>query len=169
MSYVVEKEWITKAGLRAFVVLNSYEDSFESRTVRFRCGYVAVGPDSMLYGKKYTEKVSRDLALKSIEAETEPNRRGSIVTLQAIVASSDEDRDFQIDHVINVHGGLTFGEGKTEGKYPAEYSGATLFGFDAHHYGDSEIVCDTDYMAHECEDLAEQLVALSCEIKGGGV
>lgn len=77
-----------------------------------------------------------------------------------------------------VHGGLTYSGDDTNG-YPVESYGAWWFGFDCHHYGDSQDIALMDekhkqmeethgiydegharslaYVEHECEQLAEQL------------
>jgi len=77
-----------------------------------------------------------------------------------------------------VHGGLTYAGDDTKA-YPTELSGVWWFGFDCHHYGDSQDIALMDdshkqtvekygiydkglarslaYVEYECEKLAEQL------------
>lgn len=54
MSYTVEKDWTTKAGLRAVVIVVSFTtDSSGKELKHHRCGYVGVTPDSIFVDASY--------------------------------------------------------------------------------------------------------------------
>ena len=133
MSFTVEKDWITEAGLRAVVIMGS---------MGFRCGYVGVPTGNRLHGVDY-----------------------------------DDARQHNGDW-IEVHGGLTFADGKST--YPV-VSDLWFFGYDCGHLGDGrseEYVAEQmvrypeqpfmwgdddgvfrslEYCESECESLARQL------------
>lgn len=53
MAYIVEKDWITKAGYRAVVTISLNNDG----TKRHRCGYVGVTKEHPAYQKDYSEQL----------------------------------------------------------------------------------------------------------------
>jgi hypothetical protein len=62
MSYIVEKDWITEAGLRAVVIMTM--NNFEGKQYkRHRCGYVGVDTSSKLFGREYMSKKVRDTSV----------------------------------------------------------------------------------------------------------
>ena len=151
MNYVIEKDWITEAGLRAVVLLvrNSH-----------RCGYVAIPKDHPLHGVLYYEK-SQHLELPDDE---EVGKRGIIPLLTRDPESAGESPGCY----FNVHGGLTFSGG--DKNYPAESDDLWWFGFDCAHYGDGLMgrseyeefpVRSTEYVSSECENLARQLAEIN--------
>jgi len=164
MSYVVEKDWITAAGLRA-VVTNSERSGH-------RCGYVGVPSNHPLHGVEYMNPTA---ALPPLSDDEEIGKRSLITAL--VVATSDNDDARQCpDAVFDVHGGLTY---SGEGDYPVE-SDLWWFGYDCGHYGDgkspeylnaqrkrypdSPFMWDDDgefrsleYCVSECESLATQI------------
>lgn len=52
MGKIIEKDWITKAGLRAVAIVVLREDG----TKRHRCGYVGVPSDNPYHGKEYDDE-----------------------------------------------------------------------------------------------------------------
>lgn len=58
-------------------------------------------------------------------------------------------KDYQDLNMIEVHGGLTFGEFDDKG---------TVYGFDCNHWTDNIITCNLDYVTNECNLLADQLI-----------
>jgi hypothetical protein len=112
MAHLIEREWMTKAGLKAVVLY--VNDSHN-------CGYIVLGKEHQYFGKGYYDVP-----------------------------------DFE------VHGGLTFA-GNIEDVAPEGETWA--LGFDAAHMGDKtfgysapgDTFKDVDYMANECESLAEQI------------
>ncbi len=153
----IEKDWITKAGLRAVVLVVQFEAGFD----RHRCGYVGVPKGHILFGKGYSEDVPELKAALERAKEGDVGKRGAI----SIFAYDGESA--QPDIVFDVHGGLTYADGRPE--YPAP-SDLWWFGFDAAHSGDAQMsdhlsmglewgeVRSLEYMERECESLATQIV-----------
>lgn len=149
MSYVVERDWITKAGLRAVCTMNE--------TMGHRCGYVAIPPSHPLYGKSYAEECdcltegSKDVANGPI------GKRGHLPVFCASVTGKLNSPDIFFD----VHGSLTYSGGS--GEYPIVASDLWWFGFDCGHHGDASkhspgVARTQEYVVDECESLATQLV-----------
>lgn len=148
----LEKDWVTKAGLRA-VVLIAHESH--------RCGYVMVPKDHPLFGFDYGDNCPALAEAHKKALEGEVGKRGII----DIFCHDGVTPTPSI--VFDVHGGLTFAGGG--GKYPAESDG-WWFGFDAAHSGDGSMsphrmfndgpVRSLSYMEQECENLAEQIVSI---------
>jgi hypothetical protein len=164
MSYEVEKDWITQAGLRAVVIYIT--------DMGHRCGYVGVNPGHPLHGAEYSKPHPALLAV----SDDEPIGKRSLITLLA-VSLADTDRMQSPDIVFDVHGGLTYSGG--DGKYPVA-ADLWWFGYDCAHAGDArdprflESVSDDrqwlyesydgvlrtlDYCTNECESLARQITA----------
>lgn len=161
---VIEKDWTTKAGLRAVVLMTS---------MGHRCGYVGVPVGHPLHGIEYSQPTE---ALAP-PADDEPvGKRGAISIL---IAATDPDRLQSPEIVFNVHGGLTYSNNHAD--YPAQSGGLWWFGYDCAHHGDAR---SDDYIASipeekrwlyqdggehralayceaECESLAEQIVRLT--------
>jgi hypothetical protein len=151
MTHVVEKDWITKAGLRAVCVFANGSH---------RCGYVAVRPSSPFYKKGYYSTVSFIKSVGDIPLQ-EIGKRG-IIPLFCF----DKEKAPSLELLFDVHGGLTFsGQGED---YPVPGENLWWFGFDAAHAGDwtnlPGSLCSygvertLEYMENECESLASQLV-----------
>ena len=62
MSHIIEKDWITEAGLRAVVIM-CMGDYQGKQYRRHRCGYVGVGMDTKLYGKGYHDELLYDTSV----------------------------------------------------------------------------------------------------------
>jgi len=174
MNFIVEADWITKAGLRAVVIVGLHPEG----THRARCGYVGVPKESSFYGKDYNEQldcISQDSANTSTLGDKSP--------ILAFTAACGSDEEFEsirrsLDIVINCHGGLTYAGGN--GKYPVE-SDLHWFGFDCSHYDDAHIelsefdkqygfanegtVRTLEYCQEQCESIADQLLQLELGIK----
>lgn len=177
MSYNVEADWITKAGLRAVVIVGLHPEG----TQRARCGYVGVPKESSFYGKSYDEQldcISQDAANTSTLGDKSP-----LLAITATCGSDDEDNSTvrrSLDIVINCHGGLTYSSKEGSNKYPVE-SELHWFGFDCAHYGDAYIelsefakqygfgregtVRTLEYCKEQCESIADQLLQLDLGIK----
>jgi len=170
MGHIVEKDWTTKAGLRAAVLIIT-DGKEGSERKRNRCGYVAVPAGHPIHrvGHRDPCPALREAWEKTKEGPIE--KRG---IFQLFFAS--DDKDPRPDCVFDVHGGLTYSS--LEGGYPVAGEGDSWwFGFDCGHDGDGVIErgpydsfmsCDgvksLEYVEGECERLAEQfsgLVALT--------
>lgn len=159
MSRTIEKDWTTKAGLRAVVVMTD---------MGHRCGYVGIGTDHALFGVDYSEKHP----LLTLNPERSTEKMSPIQIL--IGASKGMDELSTPEYVFEVHGGITYA-GYGDGKYPVE-SNLWWYGYDCGHAGDlpapdsklAEIYARSgmdregehrslDYCIAECESLASQL------------
>ena len=154
--YEVEKNWITKAGLRAVVIAGSCH----------RCGYVGVGQNHKLYGVHYSTPTP-----EITQQQVDKAPANKLSCLQILTATVDSDDGESVrrspDMLLNCHGGLTYSGGG--GLYPINFH-LWWFGFDCGHYGDglwgdmahltSGPVRSQAYVEQECESLAEQLAAL---------
>lgn len=167
MSYILEKDWITAAGLRAVVVI-----ALRNGRKTHRCGYVGVEPDSPLFGAKYYEQ------LPSIQQETVDKcslgKKSPILGLTACCSGDTEGAVRRSpDILFDVHGGLTYSD---SGNYPVS-SNLWWFGFDCSHSGDGEIqpnpsygfllsgeVRSLAYVEAECESLAAQIADFHAEV-----
>lgn len=161
MAHDIEKDWTTKAGLRAIVLVCK---SGERRT--HRCGYVQVPEGHPLHGIEYGAPMT---AIPKEAAENAKlGKKGALLAFTAGVNALDgETIRRSPDVVFDCHGGLTYSGGDG---YPA--AGGWWFGFDCHHSGDGDIepdprwsdrggiVRELDYVIDECESLAAQMVAM---------
>lgn len=154
MSYEVEADWTTSAGLRAVVIMTN---------MGHRCGYVGVTSAHPLHGVAYNEK-SRALTM-NMGRSTE-----KMSPIQVLCAAGREPDELNTpEYVFEVHGGLTYSGGK--GKYPIE-SDLWWFGYDCGHSGDApapgslmaayykndcSIHRTLDYCKAECESLSKQI------------
>lgn len=149
----VERDWTTEAGLRAVVLM-----------VRgsHRCGYVEVPEDHPLQGVEYNEEAD---VISFNPDEVAVGKRSPILLFTASVGASDGKVRRSPDIAFDVHGGLTY-SGSGDNGYPVESEG-WWFGFDCSHYGDGSLdpdmpssgpVRSEEYVARECERLAEQIV-----------
>ncbi len=160
-----EKDWITKAGLRAVCVVN------ERRGRKtHRCGYVEVPQGHRLHGVSYSDPIA-DIPREAVET-AKLGKKGPITAFTAGVrAFEGETVRRSPDIAFDVHGGLTYssiGDG-----FPAD-GGGWWFGFDCAHADDGEIEPDPqfprtwateparsqEYVEAECESLAAQIVAM---------
>lgn len=167
MAYVIEKDWITAAGLRAVVI--KLADAEYSGYTRYghRCGYVAVPKGHICFGIEYSQEV--DFIQESTIMKKPVDSVNPILALLA--TSGDVNR---LDYLISVHGGLTFSSRKAYsngkpyiGDYPVDYDTDELwwFGFDCAHYGDNELIGGQtlEYCEEECEKMAKQFAELKPE------
>lgn len=166
MSYDIEKDWTTAAGLRAVIIVCKREDGRRTH----RCGYVGVPDSSPLYGKAYNEQLS-EISKDAVSGQT-LGKRSPIIALTAGVGADDGDSVRRSpDILFDVHGGLTYSSGKSSDKYPVA-STLWWFGFDCQHAGDADIepdprypsfhdgeVRELPYVESECESLAAQIKA----------
>lgn len=155
MSNSIERDWTTKAGLRAVCM--------QVRESDHRCGYVEVPEGHPLFGLEYsdTSPAIKDAWKEALDGPI--GKRGIISVLCAAKddAVADEPR---IDAVFDVHGSLTYSGSGSDG-YPVQ-STTWWFGFDCSHYGDQTLHHDgeertQEYVESECESLAEQLAAVA--------
>jgi hypothetical protein len=162
MAHTIEKEWTTKHGLKA-VVLVCEMDGRKTH----RCGYVEVKENHPLYKVDYNDPCP---ALKKAWIAAKEGPIGKRSPVNVLFAIGMDDEAPRPDCVFNVHGGLTFSGAGSDG-YPTESDG-WWFGFDCHHHGDGEIephpnpifsscfegpARNLDYVERECENLACQL------------
>ena len=150
--HTIEKDWFTKAGLRAVVLFvnNSH-----------RCGYVMLPHNHFLNGVDYSEHSEH---LKKAYEKAMNGAIGKRGTLSVISAVFSDDEKFTPEIVFDVHGGITYAGGF--GKYPVT-SDNWWFGFDCAHWGDATtysaegIFRSVNYVSKECESLAEQIKDLN--------
>jgi hypothetical protein len=159
MSYIVEKDWTTQAGLRAVVVVH-----------RHRCGYVEVLANHPGFGKTYDEQL--DCITQEQAASVCIGQKSSILLLTASCSADNENAIRRsLDIIIDVHGGLTYAGAGIDSDYPVPSKG-WWFGFDCAHYGDAPvedpegwyrgkgIIRSLEFCEAQCESMAEQLMAL---------
>lgn len=139
------KDWTTKAGLRAVVIL--------ANDGSHHCGYVEVNKHHPLFGKHYGDKCCPPLPEDEVVG-----KRGLISIL---INACNEGDKISIDMYFNVHGGISFSD-----KFKNESDG-WWFGYDCAHLGDltkgdysfgDGVWRDEEYCIAECESLAKQLV-----------
>lgn len=153
MAHELEKEWITKVGLKAccLFVNNSH-----------RCGYVAIPKTHPLYGVRYSEECEALVPVLQAVKDGPVGKRGILSVVCADGKPSPE-------LVFDVHGSITYsGRG---GKYPIPGDDLWWYGFDCAHDGDKVRYSSSyesggeertlEYVEQECESLAEQLAQVS--------
>ena len=146
----VEKDWFTKAGLRAVCI---WLDG-----CRHRCGYVGLTKEHPLYNKGYSEHCDCLLPLVEKRLDSPVDKMGPILLF---CCTSKEPSELNRPEIIfEVHGSLTFSGG--DEKYPVKEKDIWWFGFDCGHSGDASkysggIERTTEYVVDECESLAKQL------------
>lgn len=150
----IENDWVTHAGLRALVV---YHTSTEHR-----CGYVAIPKGHPLDQIHYSDPCP---ALQPIDGETSTGKRSPITLLLAAMSLADDDLEedrTMPQNVFDVHGSITY-SGHLPFKLAQSYS--WWYGFDCAHAGDKTKYWtqgeerSLEYVAEQCEWLAEQIVA----------
>lgn len=158
----IEKDWITKSGLRAVVLIVAW-----GGRQRHRCGYVAMPPGHPMHGASYGEP--HPLLTQDEADHSTIGKKSPILALTAAVRGDEDGERVRRspDVVFDCHGGITFSGGNKG--YPVE-SDCWWFGFDCAHCDDGEIEEDPrwprrgevrtlEYVEAECERLAGQIVA----------
>lgn len=168
MSYKIERDFISH-NLRCVVL---------ALNIGHRCGYVGVPRNHPLYGISYNDQTP---ILKAIWERAKDGAIGKRGILPVFCQAFEDDSELpRVDVVFDVHGGITYSDSNKE--YPAPNNGLWWFGFDCGHAGDAkdESIMDAsqialerkynffhggtirteEYVAAECESLAEQLAAL---------
>jgi len=148
--FVIEKEWTTKAGLKAVVYF--VHDSH-------RCGYVLVPEKHPLYEKDYNYHLEKEKWDELEKRKTE--FRGSPVDILCASMDRTDNNGPALSYFLEVHGGITFA-GKLRGQ------DGWWFGFDCAHLGDKtkysnhpgEVLRSLRYCEDECEGLASQIASL---------
>lgn len=169
--YKVEKDWITKNGLRAVVIIGYHRDD-EASGRRARCGYVGLPQGHVLYGHRYSKDHS---ALRRFADTAQIGQKSPIIILTAGVNAPEGERICASPETIfDVHGGITFSEGGVGTSYPVG-SNLWWFGFDCSHYNDGYIdpypdprlsfgreypARSLDFCIVQCENLAQQICEL---------
>lgn len=163
MSTIIERDWITHAGLRAICLVVLHDSGRKSH----RCGYVEVPIGHPLHGVEHGEQVPN--ITQADVNKVQLGKRGPMLLL-ASVCRSDGDGVIRRspDILFDVHGGLTFSESGKFG-YPVQSDG-WWFGFDCNHYADGHVDFDEkysrygivrtqEYVEAECDRLSAQIVA----------
>lgn len=164
--YRVEKDWFTKAGLRAVVTVCTYNGKDSHR-----CGYVGVGEGSVLFGKDYQEHIPE---WAKFEKEATLGQKSPILAFTAGVDAPDGMvHKTSPELMLDCHGGITFSSSKKQETYPGE-SNLWWFGFDCNHFEDGTIEPSSlsfgrehfpakslDFCVEQCESLAQQIVTLA--------
>lgn len=151
MPFVIEKDWVTRAGLRAVVIMSL------GRTKNHRCGYVAVPEGHAFYGKGYSEQLP-----EITQDQANNTMLGSKSPILALTAGCDSDGEDcvrrSLDVIIDVHGGITYSSNEKSEDYPvASESPVWWFGFDCAHYMDNEEGGRSQqYCEQQCESMAQQ-------------
>lgn len=166
MSYIVEKDW-ESSSLRCVVIAVDRG---------YRCGYVGIPKEHILFGIDYNDVVPDTLREKLEEVKNGPTGKRGIIDLFTF----DEEKP-RVGILFDVHGGITYSG--SDKKYPVA-SDLWWFGYDCHHPGDTtdenlmsaeykEIEArystyfhggvhrTLDYCIQECESLARQLKEIS--------
>jgi len=154
-AFTIEKDWVTKSGFRAVVIMTS---------MGHRCGYVGLSKDNPLHGIGYSDPAN---FLPDLPDNEEIGKRGVIPLM---CAAGDPDRMKSPDCYFDVHGGITYSGGSAD--YPVA-SDLWWFGYDCAHCDDSpsqEYLASKpsyyktdgthrtlDYCVGECESLADQI------------
>jgi hypothetical protein len=153
MSFLTERDWVTKAGLRAVCLLVNNGSH--------RCGYVEVPEGHPLDG------VDDSTAHPSLvfAGDEEIGKRGLIPLIRHAVSENHDA--VSPGAFFNVHGGITFsGRSDENNEYPAR-GGRWWFGFDCAHLNDRTayrpcgVFRSQEYVEAECESLASQLVGVA--------
>ncbi|WP_457601085.1 hypothetical protein [Hydrogenivirga sp.] len=162
MSYVIEKDWITKAEYRAVIITVMWDEFIGEEGKGYKrhyCGYVEIPQDHPLFYIDYDEP-------SILHRERLEGIRIGESTKYVVI-----NRDILLPPlaIFDVHGGLTHSSSGIDG-YPVESDG-WWFGFDCAHYGDVYIEVPptrggelygknywtVEMVAQECEKLAQQL------------
>lgn len=149
----IVKDWTTKAGLRAIIVLYGGH----------HCGYVELPKDHPLVGVGYNDESPALEKLWKKVQEGEIGKRGVI----PIFCSDGKARPAV---VFDVHGSITF-----SGMLSYANNDNWWYGFDCLHDGDKSlddesgygvfhdgVFRDEVYVTEECENLARQVMEVTC-------
>jgi hypothetical protein len=152
----VERDWVTKVGLRAVCVFSNYYG--------YRCGYVAIPPSHPLYGLSCSDRIENPS--KRVQTFLDNSVVGKRGPISLVLAGLDPTAmtHVSLDVLFDVHGSLTYGQAAKDG-YPVPNSNDWWFGFDCAHLGDGSFfmpgpVRTEEYVVKECERLAAQIVIL---------
>lgn len=177
MSNKVERDWITKAGLRAIVLVCIY-DGRQSH----RCGYVGLPVGHKLWGIKYNSEIP-DVPQSLADAQTLGDKSPILMLTAGVVDGESGSRIRRSpDILFECHGGLTYSACNSVWKdkmteYPAA-GNEWWFGFDCNHCDDASIephpiyefnrdgkVWQQNEVEEQCESLAAQIVKLTASLK----
>lgn len=140
----VVKEWTTSAGYRAVVLLVGNHH---------HCGYVEVPVGHPLHGVCYGDKPAELQQFKEY-LDSQPTGKRGAIDLFCYACGS---REVSLSVLIDVHGSITYSNGKDGYPVPSDRKG-WWFGFDCAHAGDNIMVQTAEYAEQECESLARQLL-----------
>lgn len=151
--YQVEKQWSTSSGLLAVVIMGSRNH---------RCGYVAVPPSHLAYGKGYHEQLP-EISQEAVASQSVGAKSPVLIFTACVGGDTENAIRRSLDILIDVHGGITFASSpEYQDTYPIPSKDLWWFGFDCAHYmDDDEGGRSLEYCIQECERMATQLVALS--------
>lgn len=169
MSVELVRDWVTKAGLPARVYRLSDKGGPKKYWREWLCGYVRVPPGHPLHGVDYNEPtlaIQPEWILEQPLGKRSPIAVFTALAIHGVKALNGESVARTPELLFDVHGGLTW-----SGKMEDDPEG-WWFGFDAAHYNDEiflfpellgfqgsgRVRRSVDYMAEDCERLAEQIV-----------
>lgn len=163
MKHTVVKDWITPIGLRAVILkvdvgLPASIDSIIPNS--WMNGYVAIEEDHPLYGLDYNVETSILNKAKEIAKSGVVGNRGILDIF--CMAYGDQDKDWRLSYVVDVHGSLSYSGG--DGKYPVPGDGLWWYGFDCNHSSDMPHFGghskSEEFVETQCCNLADQLFML---------
>jgi hypothetical protein len=158
--FEIEKDWISKDGLRCVVIMTD---------MKYRCGYVGVNKLHPLYNRPYASTIPTILTKQWNKLKQGTVGKRGVIDLFCL----------DIDHprvgiLFDVHGGITY---SGSNNYPIK-SDLWWFGYDCAHLGDAPeltrisgelrslysgygTVRSLEYCINECESLASQLSSIT--------
>lgn len=145
----IEKQWKTKQGYYATVLLYNPDRCYERR-----CGYVGIPKEHPLYGIDYHQQAD---CIKQEQVDSVKIRDKSLILM--LTATCSSDKEFETirrspDILIDCHGGLTYSRDRI---HSVDIPDTWWFGFDCGHYGDSLDKCSVAFCTEQCESISEQL------------
>lgn len=160
MSFIVNKDWTTEAGLRAVVIEITQPLMFGQST--WHCGYVAVEEGSPLFGKDYQDRMPqlKKLFEELKQKESEESIFESYGAIDLLCMAFDDEEDPQLGYCLQVHGGVTYAI--TSNEYPvAVEKELHWIGYDCNHFDDIQLVQNLNFNIQQCESLAKQIAFVS--------
>lgn len=168
MPHRIERDWVTKAGLRAVILVCQFTKDVDHH----RCGYIGVPEGHWLFGLNYHDHIQ---GYEQYANCAVLGQKSLILALTAEChAPEGETVAASPEILLDCHGGLTYSTTKKD--YPSSYpveSKLWWHGFDCNHYKDGTMSPESDghqssyppksegFCIHQLESLANQILELS--------